>query len=72
MRLAAHAVEILAAHLQRVAQNGIVAEGVDMAAHRLGGDLGETDALDQRGVPVKYWLTKSERSPTASKICAPQ
>src|SRR5690606_7406085 len=49
MRLAAHTEEIFATDLQRVAQDGIVAEGIVVPPDRLGRYLLQTDTLDQGG-----------------------
>jgi hypothetical protein len=49
MGLAAHAEEIFATHLKRIAQHRRVAECGAMALHRLLGDLVEADAFDGGG-----------------------
>ena len=49
MRLAAHAVQVLAADLERMAQHRHVAERVAMPPRGFLGDLAEPDALDARG-----------------------
>ena len=48
MRLAADAVGVFAADLERVAQHRRVAEGIGVAPHRLLGDLVEARAFDRR------------------------
>ena len=72
MLLAAHAVSVLAAGVERVAVERLVAEREPVQAHRLLRDLEQPDALDALGVPVKYLSTNALLRPTASKICAPQ
>ena len=46
MVLAAQAAGVVAADIEHVAVDRVVAVGVAVAAHRLLGDLGEADALD--------------------------
>ena len=73
MALAAQAHGVVAADVEAFLEHRAVAEGVVVAAHGFGGDLGEAGALDlRRGAgEVAVW-TKSVLRPTASKICAPQ
>ena len=49
MLLAADAVHVFAADIERLAQHDVVAEGVAVAAHGFLGDFGEADAFDGGG-----------------------
>ena len=73
MLFAAQAERIIAADIQHVAIDRIVAIGVVMARHAFLGDILQPDAFDSRRRAGEIFLDQSaEDSPTASKICAPQ
>ena len=72
MILAAQAEGIVATDIEKVAVDRIVAVGVAMAANCLFGDLVQPAPSMVVAVPVKYFSTKPECKPIASKICAPQ
>ena len=72
MRLAAQAEGVVAADIQHVAVDRVVAIGVAVAGDGFLGDFVEADALDRGGGAGEALSTKAEDRPTASKICAPQ
>ena len=72
VRLAADAVGVLAADIERVLQHRHVAEGLAVPLGRLARDLAQADAFDLRVRAGEVRFTNVDCRPTASKICAPQ